>query len=87
MVTEQRVRPLDKNSSPTLTGADQKAFEKNSYGEFQMLLDIKKLTAITSLSQSLIYKLIAENKFPKPVKIGRASRWRDSDIQDYIANL
>lgn len=52
-----------------------------------MLLDIKKLTAITSLSQSLIYKLIAENKFPKPVKIGRASRWRDSDIQDYIANL
>lgn len=52
-----------------------------------MLLDIKKLTAITSLSQSLIYRLIAENKFPKPLKIGRASRWRETDIQNYIASL
>ena len=36
---------------------------------------------ITGLGRSTIYRLIAENKFPGPVRVGdRAVAWRQSDL-------
>ena len=39
---------------------------------------------ITGFSAKHIYHLINEGKFPRPLKIGRASLWRLSDINAWI---
>ena len=39
----------------------------------------------TGLCRTTIYKLIAQNNFPKPVKLGtRAVGWLESDINEWI---
>lgn len=52
-----------------------------------MLINIKKLSEITTLSPSMIYKLVSQNQFPQPIKLGAANRWRMTDIQNYINSL
>ena len=39
---------------------------------------------ITGFSSKHIYHLINEGKFPKPLKIGRASLWRLSEINGWL---
>ena len=40
----------------------------------------------TGLSRSAIYRLMREEKFPTPIKIGtRAVRWPQSEINEFIA--
>lgn len=39
---------------------------------------------ITGFSAKHIYHLINEGKFPTPIKIGRASLWRLSDINVWL---
>ena len=41
---------------------------------------------ITGFSAKHIYHLINQHKFPAPVKIGRASLWRLSDINAWLAS-
>jgi len=53
----------------------------------EKLLTIKEVTYIVGFKQSTIYKFIKTKAFPKPIKIGRASRWKQSDIQNWIINL
>lgn len=40
---------------------------------------------IIGFSSKHIYHLINCNKFPSPVKVGKASLWRLSDINEWIA--
>lgn len=41
---------------------------------------------ITGLGRSTIYRLIAEKKFPEPVRVGnRAVAWRQSDLEVWSA--
>ena len=42
------------------------------------------IRGITGFSAKHIYHLINENRFPAPIKIGRASLWRVSDINDWL---
>jgi len=46
---------------------------------------LPNVLARVSLAKPTIYKLIAKGEFPRPIKIGRASRWRASDIDAWIA--
>ena len=48
-------------------------------------IDAKPATrGITGFSAKHIYHLINQGLFPKPVKIGRASLWRTSEINDWL---
>ena len=38
------------------------------------LLTLRDVTAITALSRSAIYALMAESRFPKPIRIGKPGR-------------
>jgi len=41
----------------------------------------------TGLSRSTIYAMMAENKFPKPKRIGkRAVGWVESSIEEWLEN-
>ena len=43
--------------------------------------------ALTGLSTTTIYDLMAKGKFPRPVKLtGRAVAWPESKISDWLAS-
>lgn len=46
---------------------------------------LPSVKTLTGLSRSSIYRLIADGKFPKPIKLGeRASGWQASTIHKWI---
>lgn len=48
------------------------------------LLKLKEVIELGVGSKTTIYKLLKENKFPKPIKCGTHNRWVLSDIQNWI---
>lgn len=47
-------------------------------------VDMKFITRLTGLSDKWFYKLIQEGEFPKPIKLGRSSRWLNSEIESWL---
>ena len=42
---------------------------------------------MTALSRSAVYALMAESRFPKPIRVGsRAVRWVEQEVADFIAS-
>ena len=50
----------------------------------ERLLPLPEVESRSGFKSSFIYQLIKEGKFPKPVKIGTASRWRESEVRQWI---
>jgi len=48
------------------------------------LVDMIFITSFTGLSDKWFYKLISDGKFPKPIKLGRSSRWRESEVRVWL---
>lgn len=52
------------------------------------LLRIREVMERTGQGKSTIYRKVAAGTFPKPVSVGGQSvRWRQSDIDAWIASL
>lgn len=51
------------------------------------LIDMKFITADCMLSDKWIYRLISQERFPKPIKLGRMSRWRAADYYSWRDGL
>ncbi|MGV4200181.1 helix-turn-helix transcriptional regulator [Citrobacter murliniae] len=49
-----------------------------------ILLSMKDITAHSGLSDKHYYSLITRGLFPRPLKIGRSSRWRKSDYEAWL---
>ena len=50
------------------------------------LLTSKQIAAETGISRSTIYRLLQNESFPKPIRIGpRCMRWPESDIKAWVA--
>lgn len=48
------------------------------------LLRLPKVTQMTGLARSTIYRLMAEGDFPSPVKLAkRAVAWRQTDLDQW----
>ncbi|WP_134688826.1 helix-turn-helix transcriptional regulator [Escherichia coli] len=43
------------------------------------LVDMRFITKLTGLTDKWFYKLIKDGLFPKPIKLGRCSRWKKSE--------
>ena len=51
------------------------------------LLTLRDVMAMTALSRSAVYALMAESRFPKPIRVGtRAVRWVEQEVADFIAS-
>jgi prophage regulatory protein len=50
------------------------------------LLRLQQVETISGLKRSQLYALIGKGEFPKPAKLGAASRWSLREIQDWIAD-
>lgn len=49
-----------------------------------LLLRMPTVMRMTGLGRSTIYRLVAERKFPSPVRLGpRAVAWRRSDLDQW----
>ena len=52
-----------------------------------LLLRMKSVIQVTGLARSTIYKLMAQDKFPSPVRlVGRAVAWRRVDLERWTAD-
>ncbi len=50
----------------------------------QKFLKLAEVQAATGLSKSTVYRLGAQGKFPKPVKLDeRASAWIEAEIEEW----
>jgi prophage regulatory protein len=52
--------------------------------ETERLLRLPAVKIATGLGRASIYKAIAERSFPRPVKLGRASAWPESEVLRWI---
>ncbi|EOZ4638639.1 helix-turn-helix transcriptional regulator [Enterobacter cloacae] len=48
------------------------------------LVDMAFITAFSGLSDKWFYKLIQDGQFPKPIKMGRSSRWLRSEVESWV---
>lgn len=48
------------------------------------MVDMAFITTFTGLSDKWFYKLIQEGLFPKPIKMGRSSRWLKSEVEGWV---
>ena len=65
-----RRRPRSKSSHPSSPPA---------------LLAFEPLSHYVSFGRSRIYQLIAADEFPKPIKVGKSSRWVKAEIDAWIS--
>lgn len=47
-------------------------------------VDMEFITKLTDLTDKWFYKLIKDGKFPKPIKLGRSSRWLESEVEAWL---
>ncbi|EMM6941450.1 AlpA family phage regulatory protein [Morganella morganii] len=50
----------------------------------ETLVDMKFITQFTGSTDKWFYKLIQEGQFPKPIKLGRCSRWLKSEVEQWL---
>lgn len=48
------------------------------------LVDMRFITKLTGLTDKWFYKLIKDGLFPKPIKLGRSSRWLQSEVEAWL---
>ena len=54
----------------------------------ERLIKLEEVVEMCSISRSEIYRQVADERFPSPVKVGvRAARWRLSEVEAWIADL
>jgi prophage regulatory protein len=49
------------------------------------LIPVREAAAIVGVSRAKIYLLLNEGKFPKPVKIGSATRFSERECHEWVA--
>jgi prophage regulatory protein len=48
------------------------------------LVDMAFITNYTEMTDKWFYKLIQDGVFPKPIKLGRSSRWLKSEVESWM---
>ncbi len=49
------------------------------------LLDVTQVAAMAGLHRATVFKLVSAGKFPKPIKLGRSTRWVKDELLAWIA--
>ncbi|MEP9175306.1 AlpA family transcriptional regulator [Enterobacter kobei] len=47
-------------------------------------VDMEFITKLTGLTDKYFYKLIKDGRFPKQIKLGRSSRWLESEVEAWL---
>ena len=49
------------------------------------LLKAEEVALMLSISTRTLWRLVSTNKFPEPVRTGGSTRWRTTDLENWIA--
>ncbi|EAA7555712.1 AlpA family phage regulatory protein [Salmonella enterica] len=55
-----------------------------SFSTEDPLVDMTFITTYTGMTDKWFYKLIQEGLFPKPIRLGRSSRWHKSEVECWL---
>ncbi|BDG86224.1 MULTISPECIES: helix-turn-helix transcriptional regulator [Enterobacteriaceae] len=47
-------------------------------------VDMAFITGLLQMTDKWIYKLIKDGAFPRPIKLGRSSRWLKSEVENWL---
>ena len=50
----------------------------------QYMIDVRKVAAILSISTRSVWRLVASEEFPQPIRFGRNVRWRLAEVEAWI---
>lgn len=50
------------------------------------LLDVQQVAARLRVSPRQVWKLARANQMPRPLKLARSARWRETDVAKFIAD-
>jgi predicted DNA-binding transcriptional regulator AlpA len=53
----------------------------------ESLVDIENVIRMVAMRRTWIYEKVRAGRFPAPLKIGTASRWRLGDVRRWLAAL
>lgn len=48
------------------------------------LLTADDVAALLNVSERTLWRLLSAGKVPKPVRIGRSTRWRAEDVREWV---
>jgi excisionase family DNA binding protein len=72
-------RPKDSNGEDSLEGVTAE-----SLGNAPMMMTVDEIATCLGISSRTVWRLKAKGDLPKSLKIGRAVRWKKSDILAWI---
>ena len=52
-----------------------------------LLFTLSLIAQMVCLSPRMIQKMVKQGRFPRPVRIGRAVRWRANDVAQWVDDL
>lgn len=52
-----------------------------------LLLTATDICELLHMSRRWLHRAVSAGQFPRPLKIGRASRWRRDDVLTFVENL
>ncbi|MDO9400898.1 MAG: helix-turn-helix domain-containing protein [Polaromonas sp.] len=55
--------------------------------ELKILVPAAEAAAMLSIGKSTLWREVKANRLPAPVKFGGVTRWRVSDLQNFIDSL
>lgn len=58
--------------------------DKHQFSAEDLLIDMAFITTFSGMTDKWFYKLISEGQFPKPIKLGRSSRWFKSEVEAWM---
>lgn len=71
----------------TTTNSDINASPDTRLSAQDPLIDMTFITTYTGMTDKWFYKLIGDGLFPKPIKLGRSSRWFKSEVESWMRQL
>lgn len=51
------------------------------------LLTIAEIVARTKLARSTVYSLTQRGLFPRPIRLGKHSRWLEREVEQFLSGL
>lgn len=53
----------------------------------RLLLKVQDVSRRTSISVRSLWRMVSAGTFPRPVRVGRSTRWRADDVRQWVNNL
>ena len=61
--------------------------ESNDKADQPLLLNVDELARFLSISRRSVWRMVSAQELPSPIRLGRATRWRRLEIEEFVEGL